>query len=273
MAWFDDTYTFNKPSLRIAHVTDCHLFADKNAEYFGVNTATHFQQALEHMSLQQLDAVVFGGDLTQDHSVESYLLFSELVNNSTLACPVFWLPGNHDEIALLEQISGGQIKTAKRLVANNLTNSLTNNASTDIELLLINSKGLTPAGWVTSEHLNEISDCLAQPVSKQLVFCHHNPLPINGYLDKHMLENGPQLLNTLVNNGNVAALIHGHVHNDYTQCFRELDIYATPASSVQFTKHSKAWQQQNNGPAYRMLYINSSQGQVHINTDVIWLNA
>ena len=103
MAWFDDTYTFNKPSLRIAHVTDCHLFADRNAEYFGVNTATYFQQALEHMALQQLDAVVFGGDLTQDHSVESYLLFSELVNNSTLACPVFWLPGNHDEIALLEQ--------------------------------------------------------------------------------------------------------------------------------------------------------------------------
>ena len=77
MDWFDDTYFFDKSSLRVAHVTDCHLFADKDGEYFGVNTALYFEKALAHMATQHLDCVIFGGDLTQDHSFESYLLFSD----------------------------------------------------------------------------------------------------------------------------------------------------------------------------------------------------
>jgi 3',5'-cyclic-AMP phosphodiesterase len=262
MAWFDDVYTFKQSSLRLAHITDSHLFADKNGEYFGVNTAQHFAKALAHMAQQQLDGVIFGGDLTQDHTAESYLLFAELIHNSHLNCPIFWLPGNHDEVAMLNRISGGQIHKAKRLMADHA------------ELLLINSKGPTPAGWVTAAHLAEITQCLEQSTHSKVIFCHHNPLPINGYLDKHMLENGPQLLNTLVNNRTVTTLFHGHVHNDYKQRFRSLNVYATPASSVQFVKYSEDWQQQNCGAAYRMLYINSTQQQATatIKTDVVWLN-
>ena len=80
MAWFDEHYHFNRSSLRVAHITDSHLFADPNAEYFNVNTAAHFAQALAHMATQSLDAVIFGGDLTQDHSFESYLLFATKYN-------------------------------------------------------------------------------------------------------------------------------------------------------------------------------------------------
>ena len=73
MAWFDEHYHFNRLSLRVAHITDSHLFAEPNAEYFNVNTAAHFAQALAHMATQSLDAVIFGGDLTQEQSFESFL--------------------------------------------------------------------------------------------------------------------------------------------------------------------------------------------------------
>ncbi|PWS55398.1 metallophosphoesterase [Pseudoalteromonas sp. meg-B1] len=260
MAWFDDIYYFEQTTLRIAHLTDCHLFSDKDAKYFGVNTAEHFVKALADIAKQQPDALIFGGDLTQDHSFNSYLLFAELIHNSDVDCPVFWVPGNHDEIEQLNLISGGQIQHAKHIVAQG------------IELILINSKGDTPAGWVSATHLDEIMACLVDSNNRHIAFCHHNPLPINGYLDKHMLENGPQLLNLLVNNGRVDALFHGHVHNDYQQQFRGLNVYATPASCVQFSKHSATWQQENKGAAYRMLYLNAEQQQVHIHSDVVWLN-
>ena len=196
MAWFDGTYTFDKSSLCIAHITDSHLFADKNGEYFNVNTAAHFEQAL-----------------------------------------------------------------AKHIIANG------------VELLLINSKGPTPAGWVTGAHLDEITDTLVNSNNSKVIFCHHNPLPINGYLDKHLLENGPQLLNILVNSNNVSALFHGHVHNDYEQNFRGLPIYASPASSVQFVKYTPKWEQKNAGPAYRMLNIKSKKDKVEVKTEVVWLSA
>lgn len=262
MAWFDEYATFNRSQLHLAHITDCHLFADPQAEYFAVNTAEHFSRALAHMAEQPLDAVIFGGDLTQDHSFESYLLFAQLIADAALTCPVFWLPGNHDEIAAMQRISSGQISNAKRLIADGF------------EVLLINSKGPTPAGWVSEAHLNEITALLASTPLPSVIFCHHNPLPINGYLDKHMLENGPQLLNILQNSGQVRHVFHGHVHNDYQFQFRNIDVLATPASSVQFTKNTAHWQQQNLGAAYRLLTITkpSDAAPLSVDSELIWLN-
>lgn len=262
MAWFDESAQFNNTQLRLAHITDCHLFADPQGEYFAVNTAEHFSRALADMANQSLDAVIFGGDLTQDHSFASYLLFAQLIADSALTCPVFWLPGNHDDISAMQRISGGQINSAKRLIADGF------------EVLLISSKGPTPAGWVSEADLNELADLLATSQSPSVAFCHHNPLPINGYLDKHMLENGPQLLNLLHNSALVRQLFHGHVHNDYQFKFRSIEIFATPASSVQFTKYTDDWQQHNAGPGYRLLTISkpTNSAKLLINSELMWPN-
>jgi len=262
MAWFDEVYTFNKPSLRIAHITDCHLFADQEQCYFGVNTAVSFSRCLADIVTKQVDAIVFGGDLTQDHSSESYLLFAELIKKAELSCPVFWLPGNHDELTHLQNLSTGLISAAKRV------------KFLYGELLLLNSKGATPAGWISQAHLSDITDTLLHSNQPTVAFCHHNPLPINGYLDKHMLENGPQLLNTLVNSEQVKGLFHGHVHHQYRFDYRGLAIYSTPASSIQFSKNTEQWQQSDLGPSYRLINITTQPDNLRfeLTTDVIWLD-
>lgn len=262
MAWFDGVYRFTKSSLKIAHITDCHLFSDSKQAYFGVNTFDYFTRTIKHCATQNPDAVIFGGDLTQDHSLDSYLLFAEVIAQANLSCPVFWVPGNHDEIDKLKQISEGQIYPEKHL------------SSPHFDILLLNSKGVTPAGWIEQAHLSEIKNFLAESNRPAVTFCHHNPLPIDGYLDKHMLENGPQLLNTLINSGQVDNLFHGHVHNQYQLSFRGFDVYATAASSVQFAKNTPSWQQCDLGPSYRIIniqFIKNSQ-QLDVTTDVIWLD-
>ncbi|WP_105167403.1 metallophosphoesterase [Pseudoalteromonas sp. T1lg23B] len=256
MAWFDEVHHFKKRKIKLAHITDSHLFADPLGQYFNVNTAQYLQQVLEQLNQYEIDGVIFGGDLTQDHSLASYELFSSLLTRSGLSCPVFWVPGNHDEIPLLEGMSQGLISTAKYLRTN------------ELDILLLDSKGETPAGWCGSQHLQDIAAVLKRSDNKAIAFCHHHPLAINGYLDKHILENGPQLLNTLVNAGDVLALFHGHVHNEYHAQFRGLDVYATPATSIQFAKHVSDWQQQDCGPAWRLISID---GQSYY-TEVIWLS-
>ena len=256
MAWFERKYQFEQSSLRLAHITDCHLFADTKGEYFGVNTAHYFSQVLAALSEAQLDAVIFGGDLTQDHTPQSYSVFASLIAESNLSCPVFWVPGNHDDLTELERISEGQISAVKYL------------STSHLDILLLNSKGPTPAGWCADMHLNELEHTLGQSNNPSLVFCHHHPVPIQGYLDKHMLENGPQLLNRLLDIDSVVALVHGHVHNDYHMAFRGLDIFATPATSIQFAKQTNAWQQHDLGPAWRLIEVENDK----ITTEVIWLN-
>ncbi|WP_440054043.1 metallophosphoesterase family protein [Pseudoalteromonas sp. T1lg65] len=252
MAWFEQSYHFATPRLTLAHFTDSHLFATRDGKYFAENTALNLMATLAQLSFENVDCVIFGGDLTQDHSFESYRLFAELVEQSPLNCPVFWVPGNHDDIAWLEEISQGQIRNEKRL-----------NGPFG-QVLLVNSKGETPAGWCQWSHLRELAQYLDEP---SLVFCHHHPKAIDGYLDKHMLENGPQLLNTLVNSNQVQALIHGHVHHEYELIFRNLPIYATPATSVQFAKHTEDWQQQRAGPAFRLVTLTKDS----FSTTVKWL--
>ena len=257
MAWFEHAYTFDTCHLKLAHFTDCHLFANKEGEYFSVNTAKNLAATFEFLSKQQLDAAIFGGDITQDHTAESYQLFSELIEHSDLTCPVFWLPGNHDELSEYAAIENTQILPHKKLVADG------------VEVLLLNSKGDTPAGWCTQSHLEELNTLLHETENHVLALCHHHPVPIKGYLDKHILENGPQLLNTLVDSEKVKALIHGHVHNDYSQSFREMPVLATPATSIQFSKATPNWQQQNLGPAVRLIDFSRSA----FKTEVVWLSA
>jgi Icc protein len=256
MAWFEQAYSFNTSHLKLAHFTDCHLFANREGEYFGVNTAQTLAETFEFLATQQLDAAIFGGDITQDHTPESYQLFAELLEQSRLTCPVFWLPGNHDELSEYQAIENAQILPHKKLVADG------------VDVLLLNSKGNTPAGWCAQSHLEELNKQLNKTDNAVLALCHHHPMPINGYLDKHILENGAQLLNVLVDSHKVQALIHGHVHNDYSQCFRALPVLATPATSIQFSKATPDWQQQNLGPAVRLIEFSRTA----FKTEVIWLN-
>ncbi|MBE0366862.1 metallophosphoesterase [Pseudoalteromonas sp. MMG013] len=256
MAWFRHPYHFDKSSIKLAHITDSHLFCDEMGTYFTVNTADNFKRTLSYMATCHLDAVIFGGDLTQDHSVESYQLFAELVRVSELDCPVFWLPGNHDELTELEQISLGQIHSNKHLRLNGA------------DIFLINSKGETPAGWCEQQHLFELHQMLLCSSEQVLAFSHHHPVPINGYLDKHILENGPALLNCLVNSNKAVRLVHGHVHNDYQSTYRTMHVLATPATSIQFNKGTSQWQQQDRGPALRIINF----GINGFDSEVIWLD-
>jgi Icc protein len=256
MAWFEHQYTFTRPQLTFAHITDCHLSKDSDGQYFDVNTAQYLQRVLAYLSQHKVDGIIFGGDLTQDHSRGSYQLFAQLIESAELSCPVFWVPGNHDELELLEAMNSTQIQEAKVIHTPKLS------------LLLSNSKGPTPAGWCREAHLRELKDKLHELDHCALVFCHHHPLPINGYLDKHILENGTQLLNVLVESNKVAAVFHGHVHNEYQQKFRELDVFSTPATSIQFVKHTNEWLQQDLGPGFRLIHINEDA----FNTEVVWLN-
>lgn len=253
--WFEQTYRLDKPVLRFAHFTDSHLFATPDGLHCGVNSADNLRATLAHMHSQAIDFAIFGGDLTQDHSIESYQLFATLIAQSPLQCPVFWLPGNHDELTQFAQINNTHILPHKHI------------SSPYADILLLNSKGATPAGWVSDEHLKQIQQCQLATNSVKIALCHHQPLSVQGYIDKHTLENGTVLLNTL-REKRINVLLHGHVHNEYQQWYKKMHILATPATSVQFPKYSFTRSHHNQGAAYRLCEIN--QHQWH--SEVKWLN-
>ena len=98
---------------------------------------------------------------------------------------------------------------------------------------------------------------------------HHHPFPMNAYIDKHICENGDDVIAALKSDSSWRFLAHGHVHCERSLSLDKLQLFATPATSVQFGQ-SQEWQQINSGPAYRIFTLYAS-GQLE--TDVVSLPA
>ncbi|WP_199611188.1 metallophosphoesterase [Flocculibacter collagenilyticus] len=264
----------NAHAAKLIQITDLHLFADQESCYFHGNTYQNLLNVLSHIAQHHgdADALIMTGDITQDHTTASYQLLQQTLQQaiakSNLALPVVWLPGNHDEVALMnEHFFAAPFMTEKYLKV------------ADWHILLCNSKGSTPAGWISEEHQSEIIHVLnAIPENEHaILFCHHHPLPIDGYLDKHILENGSGWLTNVSQYPQVRCIFHGHVHNEYHINFKQIDIFATPATSIQFEKQTVDWQISQLPPAYRVILLPLSKTEAHctqpatIETFVEWL--
>lgn len=273
MNWFSSSTLSieNTNEIKLVQITDVHLFASPSAEYFSIRPYKRLVQVLTDIKLNHADAdvLIATGDFTQDHSKQSYQQFVLALQEADIALPVVWCPGNHDDIDVMSQIfQSAGILSAKRLKIGAW------------QVLLCNSKSATPAGYITLEHANEIMNCVNgiggehdhQIHQHTAVFCHHNPLPINGYLDKHKLKNGEEWVKQLAQKEQVKFVAHGHVHNEYALRYSgellSLNVYATPATCAQFRKHTQDWQIDNKYVGYRTFNL-SANGQYA--TDIFWL--
>lgn len=277
--------THNAPSFKLVQITDLHLFESEDEHYFDRSTVVCCRRVLNHIEQyhRDCDVIVITGDVTQDHTHGSYQKLVQLLSESELAIPVLWLPGNHDDIELMNQYFSDTSNESKLTVSvNENKNEAAKNQKGNIQLgnnkaliwqdwhiLLCNSKGATPAGWIETQHSDDmVSHMRCESRPHVALFCHHHPVAIDGYLDKHILENGSEWLETLhafsqdkSSQSSIKFVAHGHVHNDYVFPVtdrRSFEVIATPATSVQFEKHTSDWQIGEQAPAYRVFNLASN---------------
>jgi Icc protein len=260
--------------LRIAQLTDCHLLVAPG-RYEGVDSLANLHRVLAQIKAQNYDLVVVTGDITQDHTLASYQLLAQACEHYLPQTMVVWLPGNHDDIDDLHTtLSNEPMNPAKHVSLGNW------------HILMLNTKGPTPSGVVCEQHLNQIEKRLdgIKPQQHVLAFCHHHPLPVNGYIDKHILQNGEQLLVLLAKYPQVKCLAHGHVHQarvtainsdglptpvEKPQCQTGFTLLATPATSIQFKVNSLLKANDHGGPAFRDFKL-FDDGTFE--TAVVWLD-
>lgn len=90
-------------SVRLLQITDTHLFASAEGRLLAVPTAQSLAAVLERVQANEhpFDLILATGDLSQDHSPESYQRFASMM--APLARPIYWLPGNHDDGPLMTE--------------------------------------------------------------------------------------------------------------------------------------------------------------------------
>ena len=233
----------------IAQFSDCHLFADKQAKHLGANVWQNLNRVLTDIAQRKkVEGIVFTGDLTQDHTEDSYHHFVHAIEQAKFAIPVYFLAGNHDDRALLSQ----------HLVEPNFQpNKMLYNDFWQIQLL--DSKSDTPSGLVSSQNLQALSQQM--DITKfKLLMMHHHPIDVGYYIDKHGLLAQDDFWKTIAElnekDGQIKGIACGHVHRAVHLSKFNVDVYTCPATSVQFgdTKEEIG----SILPSYQLLYLESN---------------
>jgi 3',5'-cyclic-AMP phosphodiesterase len=236
--------------IKLLQITDTHLFANPQKDLLGIKTVESYDAVIKHATKYagKCAAVLCTGDLSQDHSAQSYSDFSDRIK--TLNMPCYWLPGNHDmqEVMLPSLLKEG-LSQAKQLV------------SEYWQIILLDSQvSGVPYGHLSESQLSFLDQKLRQyPDKHALIAVHHHILPVgSAWLDQHILKNNKQFIDVISQFDNVRGVLSGHVHQAFDVKKKGVRYITTPSTCVQFKPDSNDFALDVKAPGYRYLVLHQS---------------
>jgi Icc protein len=233
--------------VRLVQITDCHILAAADDRLHDMDTRQSFE-AVSRAAIDdnaRLDLVLATGDLSQDASAASYQYLAARFDE--IGLPLFWIPGNHDDEAVMrEHLRGEFISSARQVLVG------------DWQIILLDStiKGEV-CGCVSSHQLEFLDSALcAHPERHALVCLHHQALTAGSeWIDEKGLQRSQQLVAALKSRANVKAVLWGHVHQQAHHRIDGIEWMSTPSSCIQFKPGSKSFATDNLAPGYRHLSL------------------
>ena len=238
-------------SIRLLQITDTHLFAADEGSLLSVKTADSFRAVVEAILNQNVpfEYILATGDISQDHSAESYLRFAKGIAPLKQAC--FWLPGNHDfKPNMGHVLPSTQIKAEQHVLLGE-----------HWQLILLDSQVVgVPHGQLSQEQLTLLDTKLAQyPERHTLVLLHHHPLLVgSAWLDQHCLKQADAFWQVIRQHRNVKGILCGHVHQDMNVMNNGIRVMATPSTCVQFKPNSDDFALDVTSPGWRELELHAN---------------
>ncbi len=235
--------------VRLAQVTDSHIFADPDGCLLGLNTRESFEAVCARVSREEWkpDALLATGDLSQDASPESYKYLADHLY--TMDTPCFWVAGNHDNSDAMEMyLSNGRVSPAKHLLIGHWQ-----------VILLDSSVAGKVHGELDESQIEFLEKTLKRHKDKHtLVVLHHQPISIGSlWLDNIGLKSPKPFVDIIKKNSHVKGVLWGHVHQQFEKQINGVRWIASPSSCVQFEPGSKSFSADTKAPGYRYLNLYS----------------
>lgn len=230
----------------VVQLTDSHLYADRNADLLGLDTSASLGAVIS-LALDEvadIDLVLATGDIAQDGSEPAYRHFIDAVGH--LPAPCYWIPGNHDDAALMGRIGKDTGLSRDWVDAGNWR-----------IVLLDSSIPGAVAGHLAASQLQLLDEALGNAGERFILVClHHHPVPIGcDWMDPLGLLNADDLLPRLRSDERVKGVLWGHIHQELDRQLDGLRLLATPSTCVQFAKDSPDFATDTQAPGYRRLTL------------------
>ena len=219
--------------VKVIQISDTHLFSNDEQDIFGVKSNFKFKEVMDKVIAEDsndTDMILLTGDISQDETTESYQKIADHL--SRLNIPVYWIPGNHDNLIQIEAV----FQNAKNF------NHKVSLSLPDWQLIFLNTKieGRDNGQLSQSELVMLSYELAASPSHKKIaIVMHHHPAPVGTPLiDYYILKNANEFWDLVVGT-KVKLIICGHVHGDYRFKHNNIMIESSPATCLQWEKGTK----------------------------------
>jgi Icc protein len=229
---------------RLIQVSDCHLPENPEQPYRGVNADSGLGSLLGPISQWRPQGILLTGDLSEDASPASYQRLLKALGR--LNVPIFALPGNHDEDAVMRQFfPQGPWAGPLQLSAG------------DWQLVLIkSSREKRIDGVVSPADLEALDTLLREDARPALIALHHQPVAIGSpWIDRYMLEQPGPLLQRLESCRQVRGVVWGHVHQVFEGVLGQAHMLSCPSTAANSLSGTERFQPDPAGPACRWLKL------------------
>ena len=232
---------------KVLQLTDPHIFETEDGCLLGLNTRHSLNAILDDIKDKHLDSdlILATGDISQDHSPESYAHFARVMNQ--LEIPVAWVPGNHDINQYMEPaLAGNYFVSNKRIQIG------------EWDLILLDSSVEDAVfGRLGAEQLDYLEASLLAPEGRHaLPILHHHPVDIGcKWMAPIGLHDADAMLDIINKYEHVRAVLWGHIHQAYDRFEGDVRLLATPSTSVQFKPGSEEFSAGTESPGYRTLLL------------------
>lgn len=234
-------------TITIAQVTDMHIFASEQQQLLGMPTTESFHAVIERLKAlrSELDLLLLTGDLSGDGTPQSY---GNLQNSlSPLFLPSYWLPGNHDNLAIVNEVLNLGLVSRRKCFERGGWN-----------FVLLNSSVVGKVhGYLDSKTLEWLDLQLSTIVDKPTaVALHHPPFKINSrWLDNSSLQNSEEFFAVLDKYPQVRLVLFGHIHQEFYTQRQGVDYLGTPSTCVQFRPGSQKFALDQKSPGFRLMKL------------------
>jgi Icc protein len=234
-------------ALRVIQISDCHVSADPQAKYRGVEPRLALESVLEAARLWRPDILLATGDLSEDGSPESYEYLSTVMAATGL--PLLALPGNHDQP---DRMMGffASMPFDRPYVAT---------TPGGWRIILVNSALVdNPSGKLAESVLSELAQLLCEDGDKPVLLgLHHQPFEVgSAWIDKYALKEGADRLAGLIDaNDCVRAVVWGHIHSAFRSRQGGVLMLGAPSTVANSHPFEDSFQFDLSGPACRWLRL------------------
>lgn len=226
--------------LKIGQISDIHIGEDENLVQ-GIDVRANFMKCLNSESMKDLDLLVLSGDLANENAEPgAYKYIADVLK--TLNVPYCIIPGNHDQIDVMQQFFDLPVHDGKCYYRYDIAGRT---------IFFLDSA----CGEVSKEQLDWLQVEAAKVEGEVLLFLHHPPCFCNHrFMDlRYYMKNMLEVQKVLEKIDNLTHIFCGHYHSEFEVSFGSKKVHVAPSSQMQIDPNTPYFNLKSSAPGWQVI--------------------